>query len=884
VTKSKRNVPYITRSKVTPPQLPSYVVHRERILTRFFSGRRGRLVKLSAPAGFGKTLTMVQMAEQSRALGLSVVWLTLDSADNDISRFLQVFLASIREMPEAPVDGIETRISNASIADAIMSFFDALAQPVAVFIDGFEVLENTTVIDLVTRGIESLPPGSVVVLGTRIEPKLGLSGYRASGYLTEIGVNDLCFARDEVSELFHDKLGVQLGTEHLDTLHVQTGGWPTALWLAWQAMNDGRNVLNILQDITSRNSALASFLADEVMAFTSPALRDFLLRTSLAEELDYEIAAALCPDADVVACLDECERLNLVLRYFDEKGEVYRFNTLLRESLYHSFCASHSIDVVAEAHSKACEYYIAIGRIAPAIRQALKAQRFDTAMSLLSGILYPFLARGRLRFLAEVFEQLEAAGKLQNPLYIVLRAWCVNFTRGPNYAYSLIENLSTEGMDREAKESLLALRPMVLAMLDRIQEARDEVEVAASLITGKYPHASAMLHQIDCSTSIITGDHQTARKAIDRARSEAKSGGGAFGTVLAESSEATLDMMGGRLRQATTRIQLAEKEFRTSRMQPGHGIVISSLLHAEALYESGKLDQARKLLDRNISLARDVGPPDSLITSHIIMSRLVFRSGNIEAALEVLTQLESDGYRLGLPRVIASAKLEFANLRIILDDFKGAKAKLDEALDIFDWSNIQNRWWIGNDTLYPAVVSARLSIRRGQSAKVIDALKEELKVAERQSRERRVLKIRILLAEALFLTGAKKAALRLMVKAIHTANQEGFVSTFKEEGATVGSLYVEASRSVETASQTSQAGSAEDVSSPFISETGDKFSPKELTALQFLAKGLSNVQIAEVMFVSESTVRSHLRNINVKLKATNRTQAIIIAKEMGIIS
>jgi len=883
VNKAMRSAPYITRSKVTPPQLPAYVVHRHRILARFQSIRRGRLVKLSAPAGFGKTLTMVQMVEQSRKQGLSVMWLSYDSADNDISRFLQVFLASIREMPEGRDAGIDTGISNASIADAIMAYFDGLERPIAVFMDGFEALENTTVVDLIIRGIESMPLGSVVVVGTRVEPKLGLSGFRGSGQLTEIGVNELCFARDEVSELFHDRLGLQVGTEHLDTLHLQTEGWPTALWLAWQAMNDGRDVLNVLQDVMGRNRSLASFLADEVMAFATPVLHDFLLRTSLAEEIDYEIAAALSPSADITWCLDECERLNLVLRYFGDGGEVYRFNTLLRESLYHSFCASQSPETVAEAHSKACEFYIANGRTTPAIRQAIKACRFDTAISLLNAELYQFLVRGRMRFLADVFEQLELAGELNDSLHIVLRAWCVNFTRGPSYAYSLIKDLSISEMEGEARDNLLALRPMVLGMLDRIEEAREEVEIASELITGKYPYAVAMLHQIDCSTSIITGDHQAARKAIDRARSKAESSSGAFGVVLAESSEATLDMMAGRLHQATARIQLADKEFRASRTQPDHGVVISSVLHAEALYESGKLDEARGLLERNISLVRDVGPPDALISNHIILSRLAFSSGNVEGALEILTQLEADAYRLSLPRVVASAKLEFANLRINLEDFSGAKVKLNEGLDIFNWRNVHNQWWIANDTLYPAIVSARLNIRSGQSAKAIDVLKEELRHAERQSRERRALKIRILLAEALFLTGEKKSALRSMVRVIRFASQEGFVSTFKEEGPTVGSLYVEAGRSSESESSINSRVT-EAALSPFISQTGDKFTPKELTALQFLAKGLSNSQIAASMFVSESTVRSHLRNINVKLKATNRTQAIMIAKELGVIA
>ncbi|WP_159239570.1 LuxR C-terminal-related transcriptional regulator [Zhongshania aliphaticivorans] len=811
------------------------------------------------------------------------MWLSCDSADNDISRFLQVFLASIKEMPEGKAASIDTSISNASIADAIMAYFDALAQPIAVFMDGFEALENTAVVDLVIRGIESMPLGSVVVLATRVEPKLGLSGFRGSGQLTEIGVNELCFARDEVSELFRDRLGVQVGTEHLDTLHVQTEGWPTALWLAWQAMNDGRDVFNVLQDITRRNSTLACFLADEVMAFATPSLRDFLLRTSLAEEINYEIAAALSPSADVLWCLDECERLNLVFRYFDDRGEIYRFNTLLRESLYHSFCASQPSDIVAEAHLKACEYYMSNGRTTPAIRQAIKARRFDTAISLLNVELHQLLAWGRMRFLADVFEQLALAGELNNSLHIVLRAWCVNFTRGPSYAYSLIENLNIFEMESEARDCLLALRPMVLGMLDRIKEAREEVENASELISGKYPYAVAMLHQIDCSTSIITGNHLAARKAIDRARRIAKSSSGAFGILLAESSEATLDIMAGRLRQASARIQLANKEFRNSRTQPEHGVVISSILYGESLYESGKLDEARNLLERNISLVRDVGPPDALISSHIILSRLALSSGNIEGALEILTQLESDGYRLNLPRVIASAKLEYANLRIGLEDFSGAKAILNEGLSIFDWSNVHSYWWIGNDTLYPAIVSARLHIRSGQPAKAMDGLKEELRHADRQSRERRALKIRILMAEALFLTGRKKAALRSMLRVIRTVKIEGYVSTLKEEGATVGSLHVEAGRSAESGPSINS-NLTESSLSPLIGQTGDKLSPKEFIALQYLAKGLSNSQIAGAMFVSESTVRSHLRSINVKLNAKNRTQAIIIAKKMHIIN
>jgi LuxR family maltose regulon positive regulatory protein len=57
---------------------------------------------------------------------------------------------------------------------------------------------------------------------------------------------------------------------------------------------------------------------------------------------------------------------------------------------------------------------------------------------------------------------------------------------------------------------------------------------------------------------------------------------------------------------------------------------------------------------------------------------------------------------------------------------------------------------------------------------------------------------------------------------------------------------------------------------------------KELRVLQLLAEGYSNAAMAENLFVSDSTIRTHLRNINSKLNARSRTQAIAIARKLGL--
>jgi DNA-binding NarL/FixJ family response regulator len=60
-------------------------------------------------------------------------------------------------------------------------------------------------------------------------------------------------------------------------------------------------------------------------------------------------------------------------------------------------------------------------------------------------------------------------------------------------------------------------------------------------------------------------------------------------------------------------------------------------------------------------------------------------------------------------------------------------------------------------------------------------------------------------------------------------------------------------------------------------------SKREYEVLQEVALGLSNQDIAEKLFVSESTIKTHVSNLLVKLNAKRRTQAIQISKSLNII-
>jgi DNA-binding CsgD family transcriptional regulator len=67
-----------------------------------------------------------------------------------------------------------------------------------------------------------------------------------------------------------------------------------------------------------------------------------------------------------------------------------------------------------------------------------------------------------------------------------------------------------------------------------------------------------------------------------------------------------------------------------------------------------------------------------------------------------------------------------------------------------------------------------------------------------------------------------------------------------------------------------------------VTELG--ISKREYEILCAIASGLSNVEIAEKLFVSESTIKTHVSNLLPKLNARRRTEAVRIAKELNIIN
>ena len=146
---------------------------------------------------------------------------------------------------------------------------------------------------------------------------------------------------------------------------------------------------------------------------------------------------------------------------------------------------------------------------------------------------------------------------------------------------------------------------------------------------------------------------------------------------------------------------------------------MASVLYASTLYEAGELEQAAHLLNIYVPLIRDIALPDQMILGHVLLSRLHFHRGDVDQALQLLTELEYLGHRKTLPRVVASARLERARMLMLQGNASAAGMELDRAGTPGLWERVGRMRLLAHDTDYLALARLRRAVANGEAERAL---------------------------------------------------------------------------------------------------------------------------------------------------------------------
>ena len=388
----------------TPPMPPltSDVIIRRRLLALLREGLRGPLTLVTAPAGYGKTVLVRSWAVDEDASS-AVVYTTLDDDDPSPVDFWASFLEGLHG---AGVDVRDVHVSG-STASVDRSMIGQLAQRMAT--------HGAPVVWVLDCGEGTLPPalggalhrlmtrsagGLRLVLLTRTDPPLPLNRYMLNGALTEIRAADLSFTASEASTLMQ-RAGLHLDPADVDTLRVRTRGWPAGLRFAAMSLAGRADTREAIREFRGDTQNVAGYLMTEVLAKQPPAMRDFLLRTCLADELEPGIVEALTGQSSDARALEFVSHGNTFVEPVLGRPGHYRYQPLFREFL-RSQLSFEDPELASVLHLEAADWLAQSGQPLAAIRHDAMGQAWSiAARHFVEGVCYADLLTGRHRGLLE---------------------------------------------------------------------------------------------------------------------------------------------------------------------------------------------------------------------------------------------------------------------------------------------------------------------------------------------------------------------------------------------------------------------------------------------------------------------------------------------------
>ena len=185
----------LTTKLYIPPPRPNLVA-RPRLIEQLDAGQDGKLVLISAPAGFGKTTLLVDWIQGSDN---SFSWLSLEEGDNNLKRFFTYLIAALQQIDDSIGEGILPLLEATGeppielLITTLINNIVSVGKKIYLVLDDYHLITNEEIHNAISFMLEHLPPHAHIVISGRVDPPITISRLRARDQMTEVRPNDLRF-------------------------------------------------------------------------------------------------------------------------------------------------------------------------------------------------------------------------------------------------------------------------------------------------------------------------------------------------------------------------------------------------------------------------------------------------------------------------------------------------------------------------------------------------------------------------------------------------------------------------------------------------------------------------------------------------------------------
>lgn len=361
------------------------VIKRRALFDVLSEGITRGIILLSASPGSGKT-TLLKSWLDSLQGGTRCAWVSVERGERDAQHFWLTVQDRLHDAAEgeAPVEPVlpAPDFDAKAFVDRLIQSLTLLQQPIVLVIDDLHELRSAEALAQLEGLLSGRPPLLRVILSTRHDVQLGLHRLRLSGELTEVRDSDLRFTFEQTREVL-SAAGILLPDESIAVLHSRTEGWAAGVQLAAISLATTRDPANFIAGFSGSERTIAEYLLAEVLQHEPDDVREFLLRTSILEQVNGELADALLGRSGSERILQALEESNAFVTAIDASRSWFRYHHLFADLLRLELRRNYP-DAIVPLHRAAALWYEGQGRVVDAVKHAQKARDWTYASQLLA--------------------------------------------------------------------------------------------------------------------------------------------------------------------------------------------------------------------------------------------------------------------------------------------------------------------------------------------------------------------------------------------------------------------------------------------------------------------------------------------------------------------
>jgi LuxR family transcriptional regulator, maltose regulon positive regulatory protein len=886
--------PILTTKLYKPPPRPQAVLRAD-LIDRLNQGLRCKLTLICAPAGFGKT-TLV--SEWVAGCGLPVAWLSLDKVDNEIPGFLTYFVSALQTVVPKTGMGILNILQSLqtqpppinSLLTILLNELSNVSDDFIAVLDDYHVIESPALNESLIFLIEHLPPKLHLVIATRQDPPFPLARWRVRGQLNELRAADLRFTPAEAAEFLNRVMGLNLSVENIATLENRTEGWIAGLQLAAISMQGLKDISSFIAAFSGTNRYILDYLSEEVLNRQEPFKHSFLIETSILDRLTAPLCNAVTEREDCQEMLEQLESANLFLVPLDDERKWYRYHHLFADLLRNQILRK-APERVVKLHIMASKWFENQGLTSDAIHHAFAAQDFERAANIIESVARSMVADSKMSTLLGWLERLPDGFTGTRPWLAIYGAWANMLTGQFSAVEQLLQSAEarlSEDNDitpsRSMRGNILAIRAFIARFKESYQHTIDISHEALQYLPEKdLTVRSALLANLGI-TYLKTGDMDSAQRYLQECSMIGiQPESNLYATLTSISYLAEIQINQGNLHEAANIFQKAIQlgnERGWGHPLPATGYAYVGL--GQLFYEWNDLNKALSYVVEGIKLGEQTKENTILLKGHLLLARLRQAQGDSRAARELIKRAEAiiprDRRNVEETRYISSGQARISLMQQNMAQANQWAAEREAELNLQDLPDYESEM--------PYLTLVRIRILQCEFEGVQDQLDRLIQNLESKKRMGNVVEILVLKSLALQAQGKSAQALNMLEHTLSLAEPEGYIRTFLDEGESMHNLLREAaSHGIQKnyVSKLLAAFGEADSLLPFSTALLEQLSKREIEILRLIKSGMSNREIAEALFLGESTIKTHINNLYNKLGVKSRTQALEKAVELRLL-